>query len=82
MARASLYDERQYALLSQLTDLHSLTRDVAAAATALLNMERVSERAYGRQSLQHTLSLARIAAWQCRLGRFDSGRERFRQDFR
>jgi tetratricopeptide (TPR) repeat protein len=76
---AGLYDERQYALLSQLTDLHSLTGDVAAAATALLNMERVSERAYGRESLQHALSLARIAAWQCRLGRFDSGRERFRR---
>lgn len=76
---AGLYDERQYALLSQLADLHSLAGDVDAAAAALLNMERVSERTHGRQAVQHALSLTRIAAWQCRLGRFDSGRERFRR---
>lgn len=40
-------------------------------------MERISERAYGRLSTQHAMSLAAIAAWQCRLGRFDSGRARF-----
>jgi len=74
-----LYDPRQYALLNQLTDLHSLQGDVDAAVAALAYMERVSERTYGRQSTQHALSLAAIGAWQCRLGRFDSGRERFRR---
>lgn len=29
--------------------------------------------------MQHALSLAAIAAWQCRLGKFDSGRQRFRR---
>jgi tetratricopeptide (TPR) repeat protein len=76
---AGLYDQRQYALLSQLTDLHSELGDVDAAAAALGYMERVSERTHGRQSVQHALSLSAIAAWQCRLGRFDSGRERFRR---
>ena len=76
---AGLYDQRQYALLSQLTDLHSLLGDVDAAVAALVYMERISESTHGRQSVRHALSLARIAAWQCRLGRFDSGRERFRR---
>ena len=76
---AGLYDQRQYALLSQLTDLHSLLGDVDAAVSALGYMERISERTHGRQSVQHALSLAQIAGWQCRLGRFDSGRARFRR---
>jgi hypothetical protein len=74
---SGLYDQRQYALLSQLTDLHSLQGDVDSALAVLAYMERVSERTNGRQSMQHAQSLAAIAAWQCRLGRFDSGRERF-----
>jgi hypothetical protein len=74
---SSLYDRRQYALLSQLTDLYSLQGDVDSAVAALTYMERVSERTNGRQSTQHAQELAAIAAWQCRLGRFDSGRERF-----
>jgi tetratricopeptide (TPR) repeat protein len=74
-----LYDQRQYALLSQLADLQSLAGDVDAAGAALGYMERISERTHGRQSVQHALSLAAIAAWQCRLGKFDSGRERFRR---
>jgi hypothetical protein len=74
-----LYDPQQYALLNQLTDLHSLQGDVDAALAALAYMESVSERAHGRQSIEHAQSLAAIAAWQCRLGRFDSGRERFRR---
>jgi tetratricopeptide (TPR) repeat protein len=76
---SGLYDQRQYALLSQLTDLHSLKGDVDSAVAALAYMERVSERRDGRQSTQHAHSLAAIAAWYCRLGRFDSGRERFRR---
>jgi tetratricopeptide (TPR) repeat protein len=76
---AGLYEQRQYALLSQLTDLHSAHGDVGEAVAALAYMERVSERTHGRQSVQHALSLAAIGAWQCRLGRFDSGRERFRR---
>jgi hypothetical protein len=72
-----LYDRRQYALLSQLTDLHSQKGDLDAAVATLAYMERVSERTNGRQSIQHAQELAAIAAWQCRLGRFDSGRERF-----
>jgi tetratricopeptide (TPR) repeat protein len=74
-----LYDQQQYALLSQLADLHSLQGNVEAAAAALAYMERVSERTHGRQSTQHALSLTGIGTWQCRLGRFDSGRERFRR---
>jgi hypothetical protein len=74
---SGLYDQRQYALLSQLTDLHSQKGDVDSAVAVLTYMERVSERHNGRQSTQHAQSLAAIAAWQCRLGRFDSGRERF-----
>lgn len=74
-----LYDPRQYALLSQLADLHSLQGDIDQAIAALAYMERVSERAHGRQSTPHASSLADIAAWHCRLGRFDSGRERFRR---
>jgi tetratricopeptide (TPR) repeat protein len=76
---SGLYEQRQYALLSQLADLHSLQGDLDAAVAALVYMERVSERTHGRQSVQHALSLAEIAAWQCRLGRFDSGRERYRR---
>jgi hypothetical protein len=76
---SGLYAQRQYALLSQLTDLYSLTGDVDAAIAALAYMERVSERTDGRQSAQHAQALAAIAAWHCRLGRFDSGRERFRR---
>jgi len=76
---SGLYDQRQYALLSQLTDLYSLKGDVDSAVAALAYMERVSERTNGRQSTQHAQALAAIAAWQCRLGRFDSGRERFRR---
>jgi tetratricopeptide (TPR) repeat protein len=76
---AGLYDLRHYPLLSQLTDLHSLTGDSKAAGAMLAYMERVSERTHGRQSVQHALSLSEIAAWQCRLGRFDSGRERYRR---
>jgi tetratricopeptide (TPR) repeat protein len=76
---SGLYEQRQYALLSQLTELHSLQGDVDSAVAVLGYMERVSERADGRQSLQHAHSLAAIAAWYCRLGRFDSGRERFRR---
>lgn len=77
-----LYDTRQYSLLNQLTDLHSLQGDIDAAVAALAYMERVSERAHGRQSTLHANTLAAIAAWHCRhcrLGRFDSGRERFRR---
>ncbi len=74
-----LYDQRQYALLSQLTDLHSLQGDINAAVASLSYMERISERNHGRQSTQHALALTRIAAWHCRLGRFDSGRQRFRR---
>jgi hypothetical protein len=76
---SGLYDQRQYALLSQLTDLYSLQGDVDSAVAALTYMERVSERTHGRQSTQHAVSLAAIGAWRCRLGRFDSGRERFRR---
>jgi tetratricopeptide (TPR) repeat protein len=76
---SGLYDRRQYALLSQLTGLYSLKGDVDSAVAALAYMERVSERSDGRQSTQHARSLAAIAAWYCRLGRFDSGRERFRR---
>lgn len=76
---SGLYDQRQYALLSQLTDLYSVKGDVDSAIAALAYMERVSERNDGRQSTQHAQSLATIAAWHCRLGRFDSGRERFRR---
>ena len=74
---SGLYDQRQYLLLSQLADAYSLQGDVNAAVNALTYMERVSERTYGRQSAQHARSLAAIATWQCRVGRFDSGRERF-----
>lgn len=74
---SGLYNQRQYALLSQLTDLYSLTGDVDSAVATLAYMERVSERAYGRQSLQHAQALAAIGAWHCRVGRFESGRERF-----
>jgi len=52
---------------------------VAAALADLAYLERVSERSHGRQSLEHAQSLVAIGAWQCRLGRFDSGRERFRR---
>jgi tetratricopeptide (TPR) repeat protein len=76
---SGLYDQRQYALLSQLTDLYSLKGDIDSAIAVLAYMERVSERSDGRQSTQHAQSLATIAAWHCRLGRFDSGRERFRR---
>ena len=76
---SGLYDQRQYALLSQLTDLYSLKGDIDSAVAALAYMERVSERKDGRQSTQHAESLASIAAWHCRLGRFDSGRERYRR---
>jgi hypothetical protein len=74
-----LYDPRQYSLLNQLTDLHSLQGEVDAAVATLAYMESVSERAHGRQSIEHAQSLAVIGTWQCRLGRFDSGRERFRR---
>jgi tetratricopeptide (TPR) repeat protein len=74
-----LYDERQYLLLMQLTDLHSLLGDATAATSSLAYMERVSESTHGRHSLQHALALTNIAAWHCRLGRFDSGRERYRR---
>ena len=76
---SGLYDRRQFALLSQLTDLYSLQGDVDSAVAALAYMERVSERTDGRQSTQHAHALAAIAAWYCRLGRFDGGRERFRR---
>jgi len=76
---SGLYDQRQYALLSQLTDLYSSMGDIDSAVAALAYMERISERTDGRQSTQHAQSLAAIAAWHCRLGRFDSGRERFRR---
>lgn len=42
-----LYDQRQYALLSQLADLHSRAGDITAAAAALGYMETVSERTHG-----------------------------------
>ena len=74
-----LYDPRQFALLNQLVDLHSLQGDIDAAVAALAYMESVSERTHGRQSRQHAPTLAGIAAWHCRLGRFDSGRQRFRR---
>ena len=76
---AGLYDERQYSLLSQLADLQSLRGDIDLAVTALVYMEQVSERTHGRKSARHALSLAQIAAWQCRLGKFDNGRERYRR---
>ena len=57
-----LYDPRQYALLNQLDGSASLQGDVDAAVAALAYMERVSERTHGRQSTQHALSLAGIAA--------------------
>ena len=59
-----LYDQHQYVLLSQLADLQSLAGDIDAAGAALGYMERISERTHGRQSVQHALSLASIAAWQ------------------
>ena len=76
---SGLYDRRQYALLSQLTDLHSLLGDIDDAAAVLAYMERVSERTHGRHSVEHALSLSEIAEWHCRLGKFDSGRERYRR---
>jgi TonB family protein len=76
---SGLYDQRQYSLLSQLADVYSGQGDVNAALAALAYMERVSERTYGRQSTRHAQSLAAIGGWQCRLGRVDSGRERFRR---
>jgi hypothetical protein len=74
-----LYDPRQYALLSQLVDLHSLQSDIAAALEALAYMEVVSERIQGPQSTAHASRLAGIGEWYCRLGRFDNGRERLRR---
>ena len=76
---SGLYDPRQYALLNQLTDLHSLQGDIDAAVAALAYMERVSEHAHGRQSMLHANTLAVIGTWHCRLGRFDRGRERLRR---
>jgi tetratricopeptide (TPR) repeat protein len=74
-----LYDARQSALLNQLVDLYSLQGDIDEAIAALAYTERVSEHAHGRQSMLHATTLADIGAWHCRLGRFDSGRERFRR---
>ena len=74
-----LYDPRQYALLNQLADLHSLQGDIDEALAALAYIERLSEHTDGRQSTLHAGTLAGIADWHCRLGRFDSGRQRFRR---
>jgi hypothetical protein len=77
--RGGLYDPRQSALLNQLVDLHSLQGDIDEAVAALAYMESVSERTDGRLSRQHAATLAGIAGWQCRLGEFESGRQRFRR---
>jgi hypothetical protein len=74
-----LYDPRQFVLLNQLVELHSLQGDIDAALEALAYMETVSERREGPRSPLHAVSLAGIGTWHCRLGKFDSGRERFRR---
>lgn len=74
-----LYDPAQSALLNQLADLHSLRGDVDAALAALAYLERISERTDGGQSAQHAIAVALVGAWHCRLGRFDTGRERLRR---
>ena len=74
-----LYDPRQSALLNQLVDLHSLQGDIDEAVAALAYLESVSERTDGRLSRQHAATLAGIAGWHCRLGEFESGRQRFRR---
>ena len=74
-----LYDPRQSALLNQLVDLHSLQGDIDSAIADLAYIERVSERTHNRHSTQHATTLAGIGAWHCRLGRFDTGRERLRR---
>jgi tetratricopeptide (TPR) repeat protein len=79
---AGLYDARQFVLLSQLVDLHSLLGDLSAAESNLAFMERLSASNDGRHSVQHARFLADVAAWHCRLGRFDSGRERYRRSIR
>ena len=74
-----LYDPRQSALLNQLVDLHSLQGDIGEASAALAYMESISERTDGRLSMQHAATLAAIGGWYCRLGDFESGRQRFRR---
>lgn len=74
-----LYDPRQSALLNQLVDLHSLQGDLDEATAALAYMESVSERTDGHLSRQHAAKVAEIAGWHCRLGEFESGRQRFRR---
>jgi tetratricopeptide (TPR) repeat protein len=74
-----LYDTRQYALLNQLAELHSVQGDIDEAFAALSYIERISEHTHGRQSTLHAGTLAGVAGWHCRLGRFESGRQRFRR---
>jgi tetratricopeptide (TPR) repeat protein len=74
-----LYDPRQVVLLNQLVDLHSLQGDIDEAIADLAYLESVSERTAGRLSTQHAATLAEIADWHCRLGEFESGRQRFRR---
>ncbi len=74
-----LYDPRQSALLNQLVDLHSLQGDIDEASAALAYMESISERTDGRLSIRHAATLAEIGGWYCRLGEFESGRQRFRR---
>jgi hypothetical protein len=74
-----LYDPRQSALLNQLVELRSLQGDLDEATADLAYMESISERTDGRSSIQHGRTLAAIADWYCRLGEFESGRQRFRR---
>jgi hypothetical protein len=60
-------------------ELRSLQGDIDAALAALAYIESISERMDGRVSSQHATTLARIAGWHCRLGEFESGRQRFRR---
>jgi hypothetical protein len=75
---SGLYDAQQYSLLEQLAALQSEVGDLDAAAASLAYMELVSEKAHGERSVQHALSLTQIAQGQCRIGRFATARDSYR----